>query len=291
MSKNNPLSAKIEKSVWVLSELRKVITAPETELAHESPFQLLVAVILSAQCTDARVNIVTPALFAAFPNAEALSQASIEDIFPFIQSISFPNNKAKHLEKLGKILMAQHSGEVPKSVEEIEKLPGAGHKTASVVASVAFGIPALPVDTHVFRVSNRIGLVENAPTVEAVEQQLKAVIPREEWATAHHLIILHGRYTCTAQKPKCESCTISAKCNYFAELQNLPQPIQGLKHKLGAFYCANCEEYHAKAFFEIRNRLKVQGDQEIQSCPHCHSQNVFNSKTGKTVQKPCDFRV
>lgn len=277
---------KTEKANWVLAKLRTVISAPETELVHRNPYELLIAVILSAQCTDARVNIVTPALFEAFPSSEVLAKASAEDIFPYIQSISFPNNKAKHLAKLGKLLVEQHNGEVPQSIEAIEKLPGAGHKTASVVASVAFGIPALPVDTHVFRVSNRIGLAENAPTVEAVEKQLKATIPPEEWGEAHHLIILHGRYTCTAQKPKCESCVLTEQCTYFAELQALPEPLTNLKPKLGKYFCKGCESYLDDLLFSM-NDLNI----EETICPKCGLRDIFVSKTGKTTQKPRDYRV
>lgn len=274
-----------ERTNAVFSALRSVIEAPETELQYTNPYELVVAVLLSAQCTDARVNITTPAFFARFPDAAALAQATAEEVQPYIASISFPNNKAKHLAALGRVLVEQHGGEVPPSVESIEKLPGCGHKTAEVVASVAFGIPALPVDTHVFRVSNRIGLV-SGKTVKEVEAQLKAQLPPETWGDAHHLLILHGRYTCKAQNPSCETCVIALYCTYKARLDELPKPITDLQPKRGKYACADCETYtdQPTAIWDSEGL-------EQMACPSCGGLNLHHSKTGKTTQKVRDFRV
>jgi len=188
----------------------------ETELNYSSPFELLVAVILSAQCTDKRVNIVTPALFESFPSAEMLATASADEIFPFIKSVTFPNNKSKHLEGMAKMLVNDFGGEVPSDSKDLQKLPGVGRKTANVISSVIFNQPAMAVDTHVFRVSKRLGLVSGtAKTPFEVEKQLMKSIPDEHVSMAHHWLILHGRYVCLARKPKCESCNISYFCKYF----------------------------------------------------------------------------
>jgi len=187
----------------------------ETELHYETPFQLLVAVILSAQCTDKRVNLVTPPLFAAYPVPEKLAAASFEELFPFIRSISYPNNKTKHLIGMANMLVNDFSSAVPNQISDLIKLPGVGRKTANVIVSVVFDQPAMAVDTHVFRVSNRIGLTKNAKTPLAVEQQLVKHIPEEHIAVAHHWLILHGRYVCMARQPNCAVCGISTFCNYY----------------------------------------------------------------------------
>ncbi|QNF33568.1 endonuclease III [Adhaeribacter swui] len=188
----------------------------ETELDYGNAYELILAVVLSAQCTDKRVNMVTPALYAQFPTPQHLAAATPEDIFPFIKSISYPNNKAKHLAGLGKMLVEQFNAEVPSSVEELQKLPGVGRKTANVIASVIYNQPAMAVDTHVFRVSKRLGLVtQNAHTPLEVEKQLMQNIPRELVPKAHHWLILHGRYICVARKPKCDQCPLTHFCKFY----------------------------------------------------------------------------
>ena len=189
----------------------------ETELHYETPFQLLVAVILSAQCTDKRVNMVTPALFEAYPNAEAMSKASPEDIFEYVHSVSYPNNKSHHLAAMARMLVSDFGGVVPDNVCDLQKLPGVGRKTANVIAAVVFDLPAMPVDTHVFRVANRIGLTRNSKTPLATERTLVRHIPSDLLPKAHHWLILHGRYVCQARKPKCESCCIADLCAYHAK--------------------------------------------------------------------------
>ena len=184
----------------------------ETELHYGSAYELLVATILSAQCTDKRVNMVTPALFERFPTAEAMAGATIEEIFELIRSISYPNNKSKHLSAMAKKLMNEFNGEVPSDFELLQTLPGVGRKTANVMEAVAFGRPAMPVDTHVFRVADRIGLVTGARTPLETEKQLVANIPAEWLSRAHHWLILHGRYVCTARSPKCGECGIKNWC-------------------------------------------------------------------------------
>lgn len=191
---------------------------PTTELLYNDPFQLLVAVILSAQCTDKRVNMTTPALFAAFPTPMHLAHSSFEEVFPYIKSISYPNNKTKHLLKTAQMLVEDFDGEVPEQVEDLQKLQGVGRKTANVVASVLHDQPRMAVDTHVFRVSKRLGLVdEKAKTPLAVEQQLVKHIPEKYISKAHHWLILHGRYVCLARKPKCETCPLTSFCHYFSQ--------------------------------------------------------------------------
>jgi len=192
----------------------------ETELHYANPFQLLVAVILSAQCTDKRVNIVTPALFAKMPNAETMATASVEQIFELIKSISFPNNKAKHLSGMAKILSEEFGGIIPSDIQELQKMPGVGRKTANVIASVVYNKPAMAVDTHVFRVSARLGLTQNAKTPLDTELQLLKYIPKNKVAIAHHWLILHGRYVCIARKPKCMDCNLKEYCKYFQQMKN-----------------------------------------------------------------------
>lgn len=187
----------------------------ETELNYENPYQLLVAVILSAQCTDKRVNIVTPDLFKAFPDARKLSKAGFDDIYPIIRSVSFANNKTRHLMGMAKMLVEDYNEEVPDTVEELVKLPGVGRKTANVVTSVVWGQARMAVDTHVFRVAARIGLTEKARNPLQAEQQLVAHIPEELLHIAHHWLILHGRYTCIARRPQCEECGLKPACRFY----------------------------------------------------------------------------
>ncbi|MDO3644572.1 MAG: endonuclease III [Mucilaginibacter sp.] len=188
----------------------------ETELHYGNPFQLLIAVILSAQCTDKRINQVTPALFERYPTPESLANSTPEEVFTYIRSVSYPNNKAKHLVGMAKILVDVFKGEVPSAVEDLQKMPGVGRKTANVISSVVFAAPAIAVDTHVFRVSGRIGLTTKARTPLAVEKQLMEFLPKETLGVAHHWLILHGRYICVARNPKCEICPISWFCRYYA---------------------------------------------------------------------------
>jgi endonuclease III len=186
----------------------------ETELLYDNPFQLLVAVILSAQCTDKRVNLTTPAIFEKYPDAEAMSKASFDDLFPLIKSISYPNNKTKHLIGMANMLLDKFNGAVPMTVDELVQLPGVGRKTANVITSVIDEQPNMAVDTHVFRVSARIGLTTNATTPLAAEKQLIKHIPTEYVHKAHHWLILHGRYVCTARSPKCSECGVKLACKF-----------------------------------------------------------------------------
>jgi endonuclease-3 len=188
----------------------------QTELEYTDPYELLVAVILSAQCTDKRVNMVTPALFEKFPTAEHLATSHFDEVFPLIKSISYPNNKSKHLLGMAKMLVEDFNNEVPADIKELQKLPGVGRKTANVISSVIHNQPAMAVDTHVFRVSKRLGLVnQNAKTPLEVEKQLVKNLSDDVIPLAHHWLILHGRYTCLARKPKCDICKITHFCRYF----------------------------------------------------------------------------
>lgn len=187
----------------------------ETELHYHNPFELLVAVILSAQCTDKRVNLTTPELLKAFPNAQKMSETTEEEVFEYIKSISYPNNKAKHLVNMAKKLVNDYGGEVPEDYGALLSLPGVGRKTANVMASVIWNKPKMAVDTHVFRVSNRIGLTNNSKTPYETEMELTKNIPEEYIPIAHHWLILHGRYVCTARAPKCGECGISCLCKHF----------------------------------------------------------------------------
>ncbi len=187
----------------------------KTELNYSNVFELTVAVVLSAQCTDKRVNIITETLFEHLPTAEVMAEASIDYIFDLIKSCSYPRNKAKHLSGLAKMLIEDFNSEIPDSVEELQKLPGVGRKTANVVGSVYFDIPAMPVDTHVFRVSNRIGLTTNAKNPLQSELQLMKLLPEEKLNIAHHWLILHGRYVCKARRAQCEKCGITSLCKYY----------------------------------------------------------------------------
>ena len=183
----------------------------ETELHYENSFQLLVAVILSAQCTDKRVNQVTPPLFAAYPTPQAMAAASFDELFPYVRSVSYPNSKTRHLIAMAQKLLADFGGEVPSDIDALMSLPGVGRKTANVIASVVYDKPVIAVDTHVFRVAHRLGL-SDGKTPEAVERDLERHIPVEKRAVSHHWLILHGRYTCTARVPKCPSCPLAPWC-------------------------------------------------------------------------------
>lgn len=208
---------KKERYTNVIDWFLENMPVAETELHYENNYQLLIAVILSAQCTDKRVNIVTPPLFEAFPTPEVLANSSQDEVYEYIKSISYPNNKAKSLVGMAKALMNNYGGEVPGTMEELEKIPGVGRKTANVILSVAFNKPAMAVDTHVFRVANRIGLTNNSKTPLETERELVKNIPEQYIATAHHWLILHGRYVCIARKPKCEECGIKVWCKYFSK--------------------------------------------------------------------------
>lgn len=197
----------------VLAYFERTMDATETELHFSNPFELLVAVVLSAQCTDKRINLVTPRLFADFPVPEAMAATTPEVIYDYIKSVSYPNNKAKHLVGLAKMLVERFGGEVPSTLEELTQLPGVGRKTANVIQAVAFGKAALAVDTHVFRVSHRLGLVpQRCTTPYSVEMELKKHIPEQLVASSHYWLLLHGRYTCLARKPKCDKCGLRDVC-------------------------------------------------------------------------------
>ena len=216
----------------VLAWFEEAMPVAETELHYSTPFQLLVAVVLSAQCTDKRVNMVTPALFAAYPDAASMAQASEEDLFEYIRSVSYPNNKAHHLAGLSRMLVEEFGGEVPDNMDQLQRLPGVGRKTANVVEAVYFHRPAMPVDTHVFRVANRIGLTWSQPkgsnrledgyskTPLQTERELVKHIPAELLPKAHHWLILHGRYVCQARKPKCNQCGLTEVCRHYNKTAN-----------------------------------------------------------------------
>lgn len=209
---------KKERYSFVLDYFKKNVPNAETELAYSNPYELIVAVVLSAQCTDKRVNMVTPNLFKKYPDPKSLSKATVEDVFALIKSISYPNNKAKHLVGLGQLLMSKFKGIVPSNVDDLVLLPGVGRKTANVVASVVFNQPKMAVDTHVYRVSARIGLTTNSTTPLETEKQLVKHIPEELIHIAHHWLILHGRYVCTAKNPKCDLCELKTACKSFKKL-------------------------------------------------------------------------
>lgn len=218
---------KKERYTGVLNWFNDNVPVAETELDYDTPFHLLVAVILSAQCTDKRVNMVTPALFEAYPTPEVMAVSSAEVIFEYIKSISYPNSKAKNLLGMAQKIMADYNGEVPQDRDSLESLPGVGRKTANVMLIVAFNKPAMPVDTHVFRVSNRIGLTTNSKNPLQTEKELLKYIPQELLGKAHHWLILHGRYTCLARKPKCLECKISEYCRYFSKSSKKEAKIEG----------------------------------------------------------------
>jgi endonuclease III len=206
---------------------------PETELQYGNPYELLLAVVLSAQCTDKRVNQVTPALFRQFPTPQHLAAASPDEVLPFIKSISYPNNKARHLAGLGKMLAEQFNGSVPDNITDLQKLPGVGRKTANVIVSVIYNQPAMAVDTHVFRVSKRLGLVaQTAKTPLEVEKELMQHLPIDLVPKAHHWLILHGRYICLARRPKCEACPLTHFCAFYQK--NWPTIPDDPENKLSA---------------------------------------------------------
>jgi len=206
---------KEERYKGIVDWFSKNMPVAESELHYKNPYQLLIAVILSAQCTDKRVNQITPALFEAFPTPEVLAVSTPEVVFEYIRSVSYPNNKSKHLVGMAQKLVSEFNSEEPSDVDELQKLPGVGRKTANVIASVVYNKPAMAVDTHVFRVSNRIGLTNNSKTPLETEKELVKHIPEHLIPKAHHWLILHGRYVCLARKPKCEECGIKQWCKYF----------------------------------------------------------------------------
>jgi len=208
---------KKERYQTAIAYFEEQIPIAETELIYDNPFQLLVAVILSAQCTDKRVNLTTPYIFQKYPDPQTMAQASFDDLFPLIRSISYPNNKTKHLIGMANMLLEKFEGEVPMTVEELVQLPGVGRKTANVITSVIDKQPNMAVDTHVFRVSARLGLTTNATTPLAAEKQLIKNIPAELVHKAHHWLILHGRYTCLARSPKCAECGLQNACKHFVK--------------------------------------------------------------------------
>ncbi len=210
--KNSDIQAKYD---GFIAYFEQAMPVAESELKFMNPYQLIVAVVLSAQCTDKRVNMTTPAFFERFPDAKSLSEATQDDVYQLIKSISYPNNKAKNLIGMAKALVNDFDGVVPDNIEDLQKLPGVGRKTANVVVAVAFDKPAMPVDTHVFRVSARIGLSKNAKTPLDTEKQLVAHIPQKLLSKAHHWLILHGRYVCLARKPKCAECGIKEICDFY----------------------------------------------------------------------------
>ncbi len=211
---------RVERYKAFINHFSEISPNPETELHYSSPYELLVAVILSAQCTDKRINQVTPTFFKRFPDAEALSIASQEEVYSLIRSVSYPNNKSKHLVGMGKMLWFDFKNIVPSSIEDLQKLPGVGRKTANVIASVIYELPAMAVDTHVFRVSHRLGL-SRSKTVLGTEKDLVKFIPSEKIRFAHHWLILHGRYVCLARNPQCSSCALISFCDYYEKKSRL----------------------------------------------------------------------
>ncbi|WP_089920531.1 endonuclease III [Chitinophaga rupis] len=209
---------KKERFAFVLHYFEEHAPNAETELIYDNPYQLLVAVILSAQCTDKRVNMTTPAIFEKYPDVYALSKATFDELFPYIRSISYPNNKTKHLIGMANMVVENFNGEIPATVAELITLPGVGRKTANVITSVVHQQPNMAVDTHVFRVSARIGLTTNAKTPLQTEQQLLQYIPKEKVHIAHHWLILHGRYICVARTPKCGECGLRKVCKYYQQV-------------------------------------------------------------------------
>ena len=205
---------KSDKYKFILNYFSKSQPDVESELNYSSAYELLVATMLAAQCTDKRVNMVTPALFAAYPTVSDLAKATEEEVLSYVKSVSYPNSKSKHLVQMAQMAVSDFGGEIPSTMEELTKLPGVGRKTANVVLAFAFDQAAMPVDTHVFRVSHRLGLVpDSAKTPEAVEKELVKHFPKEYISRAHHWLLLHGRYVCTARKPHCEECPLACICD------------------------------------------------------------------------------
>lgn len=207
-----------ERYDGIITWFKENMPAPQTELHYENPYQLLIAVILSAQCTDKRVNIVTPPLFEAFPTPESMAQSTVEEIFEYIKSVTFPNNKSKSLLGMANMLVDKYDGNVPSNLDDLVKIPGVGRKTANVILAVVFDQAAMAVDTHVFRVSNRIGLTKSSKTPLETEKTLVKHIPNELISTAHHWLILHGRYVCMARKPNCLECGIKSFCQEYLKI-------------------------------------------------------------------------
>lgn len=222
---------KKERFQKVIAYFSKHQPVAETELHYRNPYELLVAVILSAQCTDKRVNMVTPALFKKMPSPEVMAASTPDDVFLLIKSISFPNNKAKHLVGMAKMLVNDFKGVIPSDVNKLQKMPGVGRKTANVIASVIYNKPTMAVDTHVFRVAARLGLTTNAKTPLEAEKQLIKYIPKDKVAIAHHWLILHGRYVCIARKPKCPECKLKDFCKYYEILKRKASAIKSGKMK------------------------------------------------------------
>ncbi len=209
---------KEERYEGVIKWFQANMPSPETELQYKNPYQLLVAVILSAQCTDKRVNMITPPLFEAYPTPFDMANASVENIYEYIKSVTFPNNKSKSLLGMANILVDKFNGEVPSDMDSLVTIPGVGRKTANVILAVVYNKAAMAVDTHVFRVSNRIGLTDNSPNPLITEKTLIKYIPNELISTAHHWLILHGRYVCVARKPKCLECGLQLYCKYYSKI-------------------------------------------------------------------------
>ena len=207
---------KSERYRGILDWFERNMPLAQTELHYNDPFQLLVAVILSAQCTDKRVNMVTPPLFEKYPTPLSLASATYDEVFPYLKSVSYPNSKTRHVIAMASKLLEDFGGEVPSDIDSLMSLPGVGRKTANVIASVVYDKPVIAVDTHVFRVSHRLGL-SDGKSVEAVEKDLEKYIPVEKRAISHHWLILHGRYTCTARNPKCSSCALTHWCRHFSK--------------------------------------------------------------------------
>jgi endonuclease-3 len=214
---------KKERYDKILAYFQTEMPVAETELHYENPFQLLCAVILSAQCTDKRVNMISPALFEAYPEPEVMAVATPEAVFEYVHSVSYPNSKAKHLVGMAKMLVEKYHSQVPDTLEELLQLPGVGRKTANVIQSVVFQKATMAVDTHVFRVSNRLGLTNNSKTPYATEMELTKNIPDKLIPIAHHWLILHGRYTCTARNPKCDECGLKMYCKYYCHLHGIAE--------------------------------------------------------------------
>ena len=199
----------------IISVFKEIMPEPKTELHYDTPFHLLLAVILSAQCTDKRINMVTPALFERFPDPQSLAAANEEEVYEYIKSVTFPNNKTRHLIKAARVLVEEFGGEMPTDIDNLMKLPGVGRKTANVMLAVVWNKSAMAVDTHVFRVSNRLGLTDNSKTPLETEKTLVKYIPEELVSTAHHWLILHGRYVCKARKPECLECRLTQYCKMY----------------------------------------------------------------------------
>jgi len=213
--KKTKLMDKKDLYEFVLNYFEKTMPKPETELKYKNPYELIVAVMLSAQCTDVRVNKITPEFFRHFPTPQSLAQAKSEQVYELIKTCSYPNNKTKYLIKMARMIIQEFKGQIPENFEDLQKLPGIGRKSANVLAAIIHKQPRIAVDTHVFRVSNRIGLTDNSKTPLQTEKELIKYIPKEKRLKAHHWLILHGRYTCTARKPKCDKCGLKEICKYY----------------------------------------------------------------------------